>query len=547
MAGLQGFLLGINLLGAVLLHFLWQGAALALIYLLLRPLCFSVGARYRLGMAMLLGLALCPPLTMFWLWPVAGVPAHGGLAVISGAVVAMAGQIVPAWDYHQLLPWFVALWLCGVVTIGTRSLWQWQQLARLLRQASAPPAMWGARLARLRERFGLRRPVRLLCSARAVTPLLVGWIKPVILLPASMLSGFEPQQIELIIAHELGHVLRRDYLANLFQVVVETVLFYHPVVHWISRDVRNAREECCDDLVLNLAKGNPLTYARALTGLEELRLELDLAAPALGAGGGVLLARVRRIVGVAQTLEPLPRSPGWPLLLAVVAMVCLAWRPHVVPKLDTALASVPAQALAVVSGNLHLMQTPAAVSVAASARQPDAPTPTAPKVVQPTTAVPVPAERVRIERSRVGIAVPALLVPVGNIVAHVPSIPVATAAVTNEKIVDAAIAAVAPLRVVAPIYPSRAMEAGIQGNVEMAFGVDATGAVRDIRVVHAQPTGVFEAAAKAALLQWHFPAAQASAGLTQNFAFTLRSDAAHTASVPCQLLTGSNICRRAEE
>ena len=163
--------------------------------------------------------------------------------------------------------------------------------------------------------------------------MLIGLIKPVILLPLSMLSGFSPHQIELIIAHELGHVRRWDYLANLVQVVIETVLFYHPVVHWISRDVRNARENCCDDLVLNLAKGNPIAYARALADLEELRHDLDVVAPALAASGGVLLARIRRIVGV-EGHDPLPRNNTWPVLLVAAAVVCLVVRPqHAVPDL----------------------------------------------------------------------------------------------------------------------------------------------------------------------------------------------------------------------
>src|SRR4029077_8336234 len=139
----------------------------------------------------------------------------------------------------------------------------WRRLNWLVRHAAAPLPECRDSLSKLCRRFGIRRPVRLLASLRVATPMLIGWFKPVILLPASMFTGFTPHQIELIIAHELGHIRRWDYLANLFQVIVETVLFYHPVVHWISRDVRNARESCCDDLVLALGEGSPVAYARA--------------------------------------------------------------------------------------------------------------------------------------------------------------------------------------------------------------------------------------------------------------------------------------------
>jgi TonB family protein len=426
-------------------------------------------------------------------------------------------------------------------------------LSRLVRQASEPSAYWRTYLARACERFGLVRPVRLLCSASAVTPMLIGWIKPVILLPASMFSGFTPQQIELIIAHELGHIRRWDYLANLFQVVIETVLFYHPVVHWISRDVRNARESCCDDLVLSVANGNPLTYARALANLEELRHDLNLIAPALGAGGGVLLTRIRRIVGVAEMLDPLPRSNAWPLLLAAAAVVCLAWRPqHVASELSVALSAAPAQTLAMVSGNPRL----AAAAVSNVPMPSSIPTivpmtasPNAQAAAEDTTSAPA---LVHIARPRVNIGAAshldrvhdlAVATPVATRIADIAE-PVSVPLSPPPSAVDAK---PSPLHVVAPAYPSRAMAAGIEGNVELEFAVGADGRVRDVRVVHAQPDREFDAAAKAALAAWRFPASQSSDRYTQTFTFTLHARAADDSGATCQQLTGSLICRRPGE
>ncbi len=559
----HGFVLGVDVLGSALLHFLWQGALLGLCYALLRPLCAGVAARYRLGMALLLALTACPVLTLVYLWPVAGVAnvtANDNLTLLAGSIDAgsigassigaVADRVASGWNLEPMLPWLVGCWICGVLIIGLRSLWNWRRLSLLVRQASEPSPYWRARLAHACERFGLLRPVRLLCSASAITPMLIGWIRPVILLPASMFSGFTPQQIELIIAHELGHIRRWDYLANLIQVVIETVLFYHPVVHWISRDVRNARESCCDDIVLSVAEGNPLTYARTLADLEELRQDLNLAAPALGAAGGVLLTRIRRIVGATdEMLDPLPRSNAWPLLLAIAAIVCLTWRPHTsVSDMSAVLSTAPAQALTLVSGNPHL----AASAVAAA--------PVAQSVAKPAAVDMLPIAQpsatndadksepiaVHISRPHVNIAPSTTrLDRVGNVAAVTPVLPVVNLAESDVAL--PAVAKPAPLHVVAPVYPPRAMSAGIEGKVELEFGVDANGQVRDIRVVQAQPVGEFDAAAKAALAEWRFPASSSRERYTQNFAFTLHGKASEDANAKCKQQIGTLICRRPGE
>src|SRR5690606_4059756 len=146
------------------------------------------------------------------------------------------------------------------------------------------------------QRFGEVGPVRVLISSRIDTPTLIGWLKPVILLPTAVAIGFPRHQLELILAHELAHLRRHDHLVNLAQVVVETVLFYHPVVHWISREVRHEREICCDQLVLRVTDEQPAEYARTLAALESMRQAPSQLA--LAATGGRLVDRVRRILGL---------------------------------------------------------------------------------------------------------------------------------------------------------------------------------------------------------------------------------------------------------
>src|SRR5213075_1678041 len=135
----------------------------------------------------------------------------------------------------------------------------------------------------------LRRAVKLVESAAVEVPAVISWLRPVVLLPASTLTGLAPKQIEMVLAHELAHIRRHDFLVNILQAVVETLMFYHPAVWWMSRRLRIERENCCDDLAVAVC-GDALQYARALTRLEELRGGPRIA---LAANGGSLLTRVR--------------------------------------------------------------------------------------------------------------------------------------------------------------------------------------------------------------------------------------------------------------
>jgi len=138
--------------------------------------------------------------------------------------------------------------------------------------------------------------VRLAVSAGVTVPSVIGWLKPVILIPPSTIAGLTPKQMELILAHELAHICRQDYFWNLLQVAVETLLFYHPVVGWISGQARMERELCCDDMVVG-SHGNAVAYARALTELESLRHPHK--ALLMGADGGQMFNRIHRLAGPA--------------------------------------------------------------------------------------------------------------------------------------------------------------------------------------------------------------------------------------------------------
>ena len=161
----------------------------------------------------------------------------------------------------------------------------------------------------------MNRPLRLLRTACVEVPTVIGWLRPVILLPAACLTGLTPAQLESIIAHELAHIRRHDYLINLLQSAVETLLFYHPAVWWVSRRIREERENCCDDLVVEVC-GDRVGYARALATLEELRPAS--AQLALAAGGAPLLQRIRRVLGQGERSAG---RPAWPLAGVLVVLL----------------------------------------------------------------------------------------------------------------------------------------------------------------------------------------------------------------------------------
>ncbi len=211
---------------------------------------------------------------------------------------------------------FVSVWLAGVVLLTLRlfSGWMWVQRMKSHGARPAPEALQSA-ARRLMRRLHIGRAVRLLESTSVAVPTVIGWLRPVVLLPASAMAGLAPNQMEAILAHELAHIRRHDYIVNLFQTVVETLLFYHPAVWWLSRRIRAERENCCDDLAVSLC-GDPVAYAAALAELEGLRSTTgDLV---LAATGGSLLQRVRRLLGVPTHAG---RAPGW--LAAGVALLVL--------------------------------------------------------------------------------------------------------------------------------------------------------------------------------------------------------------------------------
>ena len=277
-------------LGWTLLHSCWQGAVLALLYAGARYLLRQQGpqVRYALALGTLLLLPVAAGLTLAWHWPEVSTPTA---AVASAEPMDLTGlldgageteaEAVPAaltmkteltWR-ERLAAWVPCLpwaWLLGVALMSLRwgtGLWQ---LQRLRTQGVQPgPEPWQVQLDRWSQSWGLRRRVRLLVSERIGSPATLGFFKPVILMPASLLTGLSPAQWEAILLHELAHIRRADYAIRMIQSLIEILFFYHPLVWWVGKDLAHEREACCDDQAV-AACGDALRYAQALTTLQRM-------------------------------------------------------------------------------------------------------------------------------------------------------------------------------------------------------------------------------------------------------------------------------------
>src|ERR1035441_1702101 len=181
----------------------------------------------------------------------------------------------------------------------------------------APPE-WQQTLRGLAAHIGLSRPVRLLVSALVQVPTVVGWLRPVVLVPAGALGGMPPQYLEALLGHELAHLRRHDYLVNILESVAEALLFYHPAVWWVSGHLRCERELCCDDLAVSVT-GDVLTYAQALFEWESCR-PANLQG-AVAANGGSLADRIARLLGQSR---PPARAGLGPGVLTVAVLLLIA-------------------------------------------------------------------------------------------------------------------------------------------------------------------------------------------------------------------------------
>ncbi|HKV66103.1 MAG TPA: TonB family protein [Rhodanobacteraceae bacterium] len=530
---------GMSALGWCLLHFVWQAAAIGVAYVLVRTVLPRGNPRYLAAMLALIAMAACPIVTGVHEFSLAAAPVElAGVAVAAGSAAASQSvATTPSWRLllGTLLPWLVLAWAAGVGLLGARVYRQWRGLRRMLAAAEQLPE-WQSRARQFADRLGLRRMVPVLASVRVATPTLVGWLKPAVVLPLAILARMPPAQIDMVLAHELAHLKRLDHIANLFQVVLETLFFYHPAVHWISRDARNERELCCDALALRVTGGERRDFVAALANLEEFRAgHVELA---LAASGGVLAERAWFIVGAAPTRPQRHLRSHAALMLAALVLVGAGgmwWRDTAWQQRTTALlADTNASTLRAV---IHSLHRPVSFPVDDAFGKP---------LLSPVRYAAVAKPVDEGAPSSVPVRIALVSAPVFHLrdaaFRLAPVTPVAAPFPTTEQLPGAP----RVLRVIPPTYPSEALLNGVQGKVVVEFSLDAAGVPRNLEIV-GRNAGPFDAAALQALADWRFaPPAAPGRRYQQAFTFQLGAQATVDAAATqaCLVTTGTHICRR---
>jgi beta-lactamase regulating signal transducer with metallopeptidase domain len=355
-------------LASTLLHFLWQGAVLAAVAAVALRLLARQSAeiRYAVAAGALLVMTAAPFLTFVF---------NSTISSLTRAVIVMAANtIAPATgatetptaliDWNSWMPSILMLWFAGVAFSTTRLTVSWWITLRLRRTAELIlPGNIHELFRSLTSQMGFVRSITLMKSRRIATPLVVGWIRPMVLLPVRALTGLDEDQLRAVLAHELAHIRRHDFLVNVLQRCVESFLFYHPGVWWLSARIRAEREHCCDDLAVRVC-GDPLVYAQALVQMEQARGGDPQIA--MAAGGSGLTGRVLRVLGRESGRGDWRETVlVWMCLLAIVSVSVLPSRSAIAQPV-----AVPVQSQSAAAEAEAILPTARALLLALAEPQP---------------------------------------------------------------------------------------------------------------------------------------------------------------------------------
>lgn len=584
MSGLADITIFVNALGWTLIHFLWQGAMVAILMWLIYSLIPQNRSQQRYLAGLCLYLLLLPVSISTFLFFSKSTSITTEILSGEFPMVSVASGVKPGLGFwldegiEPILPLIVILWALGVTLLALKTLFAWVGTRWLVRKnVTAISTGLQERVDRLMIRFHVRQAVSVLVSTRVKVPTVIGWIRPVILIPAGVLARLPVQQLEMVIAHELGHIRRYDYLANLLQVVIDTLFFYHPGVRWMSSRIRQEREHCCDDFVLS-HQCRPSLYARALANLEILRRPAHTTV--LAATGGDLLHRVHRIAG-----SDLPgKSAGFAQLAMMTVLIAVAaagassgleisaYSP-VVSSETIRMTGRYTFAGSLNSGRDQWMDQLEPYdrirqgnenSVQSNVRQ-DPPINNN-QAEQSTNLTPVvkkvSGQREHLDAESSSQPVHSETKPPSIQLAGLDRSMLAQPDRSMDRVVieaaDSEIdkqqngekprkkATVKPIKTVSPKYPSYARSRAVEGWVKLSFTVDKRGRAKDIKVLDGSPLQVFDRAAEKALRKWKFeilPGHNVDKSLVQTFDFSMYpSDVRPVSRNRRCNKTGSNIC-----
>ncbi len=314
-----------------LIHFLWQGALIALALKI--ALIFTSHQKSQLRYAFASGAMLLnfviPLITFFIVYQNNALHLTSQLTVISVTDIVYVKSLVDDTWYAniiQYLPYLTILWLSVISILSLKFLIELYSVNQLPKNnVLTPEAELLERFAALANKIGLPKAPKLLLSLDTHVPMAIGWIKPMVLLPVSMLTGLTPAQLDMLMLHELAHIRRYDYFVNFIQSLVEIILFFHPAVLWVSNQMRNEREYCSDDIAVKYS-GDPVAYAHTLADTATLcnkHRNHSIPNMAMAASGGDLTQRVLRLVNEHHCASN-NQASKWFASLAVLSMVLIA-------------------------------------------------------------------------------------------------------------------------------------------------------------------------------------------------------------------------------
>ncbi|MCV2360017.1 M56 family metallopeptidase [Paucibacter sp. TC2R-5] len=340
-------------IGWALLNFVWQGLVVGALAWVALGYLRQAGPRWRYAVcAWSLLICLCLPLAHL-VWMLSGE---------AGSRLPSQLTALPAWlqAVAAQLPALVTAWGLGVMLMALRLGAGLAWLGTLRRRAGPAPQAWQQRMDSLAKRLNLGRKVTLGLLPELSSPITLGLLRPLVLLPTALLSGMPPALLEALLAHELAHVRRWDYLANLLQSLVESLLFFHPVVWWLSGQMRDAREEVADELAAQ-ALDDPRRLAKAL---QALSLQQAALTPplAIAANGGKLLQRLERL------LAPQAQSAGWKMALPALLVAASSLWMQTQPRLGAGGQASEIAGLAATNQRARLPSMPQLLQLPVNAR-----------------------------------------------------------------------------------------------------------------------------------------------------------------------------------
>lgn len=321
----------IQVIGQTMLHSLWQGILVAGVLVACWPILRASTAANRyasfsVALLVLFGLVMS---TFAYLYGAStGSGARSFLAeteflyASEGQGTAVLGQRSESGFFFPLL---VMIWVAGMSIMSIKLILEWVYLERLRIHSSPLENSWQKKLDHLADKMGLPAGIELLQSKWVNSPVTIGMFRPIILMPIGLINGLRTEQVACILAHELAHIRRHDFLVNMLQSIVETMLFFNPMVWWLSRHIREERELCCDDIAAGVT-GDKRQLAYTLAKLEEWRMEVPSLALGFNSKPNKAVERIRRLIGQQGHAKVVTK--GWTSMVVLMSLITLvAFRP----------------------------------------------------------------------------------------------------------------------------------------------------------------------------------------------------------------------------